>query len=517
MHEPIPQELVDMIIDDVGGGRGRVHRPPLKGDDHASDVITYEALKSCALVARSWTHRSRMNLFEEIVLKVDGEEGISDLVLPPPASLQFVKFLEIYLNPSSPHRDPMTMYLLSAFSACPLEFLQIDGGLFSLSGRPALQAFFDALSGRLLGITFRFCIFEPEPLRDILSIQDTKANVMFLGCDQEHPDDPAREDVDWELVCHTPRRKLCVMGTEERPSEEFLIDLSELSVVFFRLEVDFYESGELVDATQRLIDANSGALSFLKLNVISYTPGTLHGSTLLCSSLTLKPVDISDDAELLLPPSLSSCVNLSELVLNMKGSYSCVVETPGAIFASLLAANCPNLYKITLEVEEARALFLAGTREYYLGPWNELDTTLTMLAEKLMNMRGRKLIFVVEVTCEDDTVHRAKKWLPRFLPMFHQAGLLHVHHGEDDVCYGRHHKAEDVRACMGRAVLGKYAYESENDEEPEETGAAKGGAESKEDQDGGSSKGRREGGEDQGLDQGNEGDDEGEEQGEENE
>jgi hypothetical protein len=61
------------------------------------------------------------------------------------------------------------------------------------------------------------------------------------------------------------------MGGEDEPSENFLVDLSALSVLFTRLEVDFYEDGEVADATQRLIDANAGALSFLKVNVFSST------------------------------------------------------------------------------------------------------------------------------------------------------------------------------------------------------------------------------------------------------
>lgn len=198
------------------------------------------------------------------------------------------------------------------------------------------------------------------------------------------------------------------------------------------------------------------------------------------NSLTPKPVDQTDNAEALLPPSLSRCVNLSELVLNMKGSYSCVVETPGAIFATLLETNCPNLFKITLEVEDARSLFLAESRDEFLDSWKGLDATLTMLAERSMTARGSKLVFVMEVTCEDKTIRRAKKWLPRLLPTFVEEGLLHVHDGEDDVCRGRNSRADNERACMGRAVLARYAYESESDGETEESGGGNDGNQSAE-------------------------------------
>jgi len=42
----------------------------------------------------------------------------------------------------------------------------------------------------------------------------------------------------------------CVAGGDEEPSEEFIIDLSKLSIQFCRLDVDFYEDGECPDATQ---------------------------------------------------------------------------------------------------------------------------------------------------------------------------------------------------------------------------------------------------------------------------
>ena len=270
MHEPVPPELVDMIIDNVGSGHKWVRRPPLEEDCTCITVATtYETLKNCALVARSWTYRSHKNLFKGIVFVVDEGEEVHDLVLPSPASLEFVESLAIYLTPQVQHRGSITLHLLKAFSVCPLKSLQIEGGIFSLDRRSGLRACFDALSGHLLGLTFRFCLFEPEPLRDILAIENTDANIMFLGCDQDYSEDPARNGIDWQPVQHNMGRSLCVMGGEDKPSEEFLIDLSMLSVQFARLEVDFYEDGEFIDATQSLINANAGMVSFLKLNVIS--------------------------------------------------------------------------------------------------------------------------------------------------------------------------------------------------------------------------------------------------------
>ena len=267
MCRPVPPELVDTIIGHVGSGNGPVCRP-LKADDACE---TYQALKNCALVSKSWTYCSRKNLFKAIVFSVDEGERIRDLVLPPEASLRVVKSLVIDVAPQGRRQGSTTLHLLEAFSACPLESLHIEGGSFSLNRRLAFRACFDTLSGQLSDLVFRFCLFEPEPLRDILAIQNTEANITFLACDQHHPDDPARNNIIWQLVNQTPNRTLCVMGGDDKSCNDFLIDLSELSVLFSRLEVDFYEDGECPDATQNLINANAGVVSFLKMNVISST------------------------------------------------------------------------------------------------------------------------------------------------------------------------------------------------------------------------------------------------------
>ena len=267
MRQPVPPELVDMVIDHVG--RGFSVCRPLEPEDRACG--TYQTLKNCALVAKSWTLRSHKNLFNDIVFTVDERESTPHLVLPSLPSLVFVKFLAIHVAPQNRRRGSITLRLLTAFSVCPLESLHIQGGSFPLRNRLALGPCFSALAGQLLDLTFRFCFFEAEPLRDILAIQNTKADITFLGCDQYHTEDDAQNNTIWQPVNHDPNRTLCVMGGDEKPSEDFLIDLSGLSVLFARLDVDFYEDGGFPDATQRLIDASAGVVLFLKVNVISST------------------------------------------------------------------------------------------------------------------------------------------------------------------------------------------------------------------------------------------------------
>lgn len=191
----------------------------------------------------------------------------------------------------------------------------------------------------------------------------------------------------------------------------------------------------------------------------------------------------------------------------MKGSYSCIVGTPGYIFATLLRANPPNLSKITVQIEDARTWFLADNREECADSWNDLDSTLAMLAHRSRSARGKNLVFVMEVTCMNGTVHRAKRWLPRLLPRFDEEGSLHVHDGEDDGCDRDDYDEEDEGACMGRAVLKKYEYVSESDEETEEADAAEPGKENTGNQEGEEAKGSEEGEKVEELDEGNKSDD----------
>jgi len=177
-------------------------------------------------------------------------------------------------------------------------------------------------------------------------------------------------------------------------------------------------------------------------------------------------VQLPDDSEVFPPPGLDLCANLSELVLNMKGSYSCIVETPGVVLATLLEANCPNLSRITVEVEDSRKWFLTEYRRECVDSWKDLDSTLSMLAKRSTSARGKNLVFVLDVTCTDDGILGAKKWLPRFLPRFDVEGSLHVHDGEGEVCV-----VEDGILCMGRAVLQEYEYVSESDEKTEDDAA----------------------------------------------
>ena len=408
------------------------------------------------MVARSWTDRSRMNLFREIEVNVDSERWTFDIQIP--SSRYFFTFIKsltiVFLDNDHADRGGITLHVLTMFSECPLESIEIEGGRFFLDKRSAIGAHFNLLSGRLLKIQFCLCLFDPEPLRDILSIKDLKADITFECCEQVHPDDPTREDVSWEPVYHPAPQMLCVTGGVYMSSDEkeFLVDLSKLSVKFPRLEVCFYQTGQLDDTTQRLIDANAEVMSFLKLRA---TPKFICTLLINFALQIINPqLGTEVDTEVLPLPILFRCANLEELVLSMEGLNYFIITTPGDIIATLLEANCPNLFKITLEVEHSGEMFSDEAIEDDLEYWEYLDHVLTMLAEKLRDTQGRKLIFIMKMRgWEGPRVSMARNLLLRLLPFFYDEGLLHVYDGEDDVCNGNYPNAGDESVCVGLAAL----------------------------------------------------------------
>ena len=140
-------------------------------------------------------------------------------------------------------------------------------------------------------------------------------------------------------------------------------------------------------------------------------------------------------------------------MLSMEGFEWFKITTPGDIIASLLEANCPDLFKVTLEVEHTEDMFSDEAIEEDWEDWEYFDRVLTMLAEKLRDTQGRKLIFIMKMRGWEGPISMARNLLLRLLPFFHDEGLLHVYNGEDDVCNGNYPNAGEERVCVGLAAL----------------------------------------------------------------
>lgn len=154
---------------------------------------------------------------------------------------------------------------------------------------------------------------------------------------------------------------------------------------------------------------------------------------------------------MLLPPlRLSSCIHLSEFVLNMNGSETSVLKTSLAILAEL-KANLPNLPKFTVVVgPKSRSLFASTPSAEDQESWYSLDYSLVEIAEAQMNGSGEKFTFAMNIACEDDTtIERARVWVPFFLLWFNQKGSLRI----NPVSEGGSNGMGDAAVCRSEAVL----------------------------------------------------------------
>ena len=87
---PLPQELVDKIIDQLGEDYWDL-------DQCFEDRIgvVRQALHACTLVSKNWTGRSRAQLFKEVNLRADGGGSFP---IPPGAIMPYITKLGVRLQ-----------------------------------------------------------------------------------------------------------------------------------------------------------------------------------------------------------------------------------------------------------------------------------------------------------------------------------------------------------------------------------------------------------------------------------
>ena len=412
-------------------------------------LVARETLKNCALVAVAWADPSHKLLFRKTVVRSSGVDHPP--LLPRDRVLSLIKSLEIHVLCTNDDRGPTTTRLLKMFSSCQLESLYIQGGLFSPGDLTELRTCFGSLSGRLSSLSFHLCRFDSVLLQYILSIQKTRANVSFLRCAQ----DPPPKGIIWKFVRHEAYWGCCVTD-DQGTNQQFSVHLSKFSIGFRHLETDFFEDGDS-RTVQSLIETSAEVVTFLKLN-FDHDPGMSSLLNPLCNPrLMLKLLLLTDYGEgpALLAPSLTRCVNLSKLVLNMKKAAPCIVDTRCIILDELFEANPPNLLEVIVGIDASNSLFKSYRRNKASRAWDCLDLLLRNFARSKGGFS-----FTMEATCQDNTIHVTKKRMPCLLQQFNVQGSLHVHDGESDIC---NNGMGGATACMSEAVLKEYWYESENE------------------------------------------------------
>ena len=142
---PLPQELVDKIIDELGV----YYRDP-NYKRHGPVHVAREALHACALVSKNWTGRPRAQLFKEVTVGTgDGSSFLipSGMVMPYITDFK----LKMQLGKIPPFPD-----FLAPFYACPIVHLEITEGTLTTM-RDNLAEFVTAISATLQTVRFTEC------------------------------------------------------------------------------------------------------------------------------------------------------------------------------------------------------------------------------------------------------------------------------------------------------------------------------------------------------------------------
>ena len=146
--------------------------------------------------------------------------------------------------------------------------------------------------------------------------------------------------------------------------------------------------------------------------------------------------------------SLGSCLNLSELVLDMEDTNLCIATTSADILSTLYPIERCRLEWITLTTGCTYRLFGKEPRTGIVQAWGKLDVVLSELA-KVAVRRGERLSFVLVSSGR----HRGgclvsgEKWLSELLPRFRELGSLRFDHGRSHRLGARRLEPDCVYKC----------------------------------------------------------------------
>lgn len=264
-HRTFPQELVDKIIDELGGAY--LDHDSFKRSDYR--INAGKALHACALVSRRWTGRSRAHLFKEVKVRPHGDDL---LPIPPQFLLPYVQRLTLSL-PSEPPQLIHTTALSKAFLTSSIKCLGITRG--HLNDAPArLLECIVAFSAALQTIRLKLCELSFHNILDLVSTYPQLKLLHFRGCHVKAipPDFPLVIDQG-----KAPGLELVVFG--ESPTDVDLEStkgvLAQLPNRFTRLHLEHFEYQSAIHTTNALIKANSKVLSSLHVHFILGTSRTL--------------------------------------------------------------------------------------------------------------------------------------------------------------------------------------------------------------------------------------------------
>jgi len=145
--------------------------------------------------------------------------------------------------------------------------------------------------------------------------------------------------------------------------------------------------------------------------------------------------------------SLEGCFNLSELNLDMERADSCIITTSVNVLLTLDPMQRGRLEWIKVTTNCIYQWLCNGSRVELAQAWRNLDAVLSELAKVAIDIRGKRLTFILVSTGEHkkECASLGRKLLPELLPRFYGLGSLRVDNGPSrlklsavDDCFCRH-------------------------------------------------------------------------------
>ena len=259
---PLPQELVDNIIDELG----KDYQDPAHKtypDDRIN--VTRKGLHACTLVSKNWTGRSRAHLFEKVKVKLD---DTSRFLIPPEAIMPYVTKLTMRLRSEEFQFFPSSR-LFTLFYAAPIAHLWITNAVLG-PGQVYVVEFIAALSATLQTVTFKYCSLPLNMICDIVRAHPELKQLYLHCCEikDADSDDPTTSQLD------TPRSTNLELGifapTDPRaPVTRLLTTFAQLPIRFCRLNFDYVVA--TAHPANTSIEANSGLPSSLTVHIFVRT------------------------------------------------------------------------------------------------------------------------------------------------------------------------------------------------------------------------------------------------------
>ncbi|KAF9779570.1 hypothetical protein BJ322DRAFT_1088199 [Thelephora terrestris] len=252
---PLPQELVDQIIDKLGED-SRVPHDKKGPNDRVG--VAREALHACTLVSKNWTGRSRAHLFNEVEIRSD---SIGSLLIPLGTVFPYVKKLGIQLRSENYRLFPSTE-LLTLFYTAPIVCLEFTEGTLA-PGWAHIVEFITALSTTLQTVTFKSCSFPPNLIHNVVLAHPGLKKLHLYSCQIERAklNDPT-------ALPHSTNLELVFFATVNRGTKVPLMTMiAKLPVKFCRLNFDYAPTRSMTHSANTLIEANADSLSSLTVHI----------------------------------------------------------------------------------------------------------------------------------------------------------------------------------------------------------------------------------------------------------